>query len=343
VALHKTEEYKNRALSPAEAFLQQSDQSDSKPNRPSREAFTCEYTEDQIKAFAKPGWTTAQTIQEMRKRDIVPEGAPIRRSQKAVSTPAESIAQQAELPFWCDFQRGISNIIACSSIFGVRDKRVKRETFEKQKLFVVGRAEIEFNGVELRADDELVWLQLVHLARIHGITEWITFPPSRVLEAIGWANNNSYREILRDAIVRMASCSLMADNISTSDGVAGKLIKFVTDFEYFKPEGKKKGEIWRVKIDPAMAALYADNQFGRLDWGKYKHMGPRARRLFDYAVSHREPHPLRLETVQKLCRSDTLRMQHFRDMVQKDLAELNASGLVSEACFDENGNVKIVR
>ena len=82
-----------------------------------------------------------------------------------------------------------------------------------------------------------------------------------------------------------------------------------------------------------------------LEWLTYRDLTPIARRLYrlDYAASHQQPHPIKLETFQQLCRAETSASYKWRQQVRSACAELIEAGLLASAEVDKQDLVRLQR
>ncbi len=261
--------------------------------------------------------------------------------RKRVESKRERAFQQQErakivqLPLWREDRRAMPNEYARSAIFTIRNKREPRTSFMNQPIFVVGEGEITYTGIELRAyDDELVWLQILNMAKETPLGKWIEFTPYKVCQAIDWPLNSEYYNKLHNCLLRLKATAVALSNKRLGKG---KAISFIQEYEWEDNTGKKLPKR-RVMIHPDMAELFAGNKFTEVEWRAYLKLKPLARRLYDYAASHRKPNALLLETVKKMCASDQGKLAEKRNEKNRDrkwteqvneaLDQLGRSGLV---------------
>lgn len=234
--------------------------------------------------------------------------------------------ETAQLPLWDDSRRAMPNEYARSAIFTVRNKRVPRRSFSNHSIFVVGECVITYTGVELRAyDDELVWLEIIHLAKEFPLGGWIEFTPYQICRALGWPTNGAYYRKVHECMLRLKATAVALHNKRLGKG---KAISFVEAYEWEDVAGQRLPKS-RVQIPPDMQALFAGHQFTEVEWSEYRKLSPVARRLYDYTASHKKPHPLRLGTVRDMCASDCdNRERRWKEQVINALNELVASRLI---------------
>ena len=70
------------------------------------------------------------------------------------------------LPEWPDGQRAMPNELLRSALFTCRNRNHPRRFMKDEEIAVIGDGQVIYRGEELRQDDELVWMHLMHL-KIH--------------------------------------------------------------------------------------------------------------------------------------------------------------------------------
>lgn len=252
-------------------------------------------------------------------------------SERKRSDPLRQLnirADFGQLPLWSDSRRAMPNEYARSAIFTVRNKRVPRRTLVNQSIFVVGDCAITYTGIELRAyDDELVWLEILNLAKVSRLGAWVEFTHYQVCKALGWPINGSYYRKIHECLLRLKATAVAVHNKRLGKGRA---ISFIDAYEWENATGQKLKKC-RVCIPSDMHALFAGHQFTEVEWSAYRKLSPVARRLYDYAASHKKPHALRLETVRDMCASDSVnRIRKWMEQVIFALDELKDCGLICD-------------
>ncbi len=69
------------------------------------------------------------------------------------------------LPEWPDGQRALPNEILHSALFTCRNRKQPRMFMKDEDIAVIGDGQVVYRGEELRQDDELVWMHLMHLMK----------------------------------------------------------------------------------------------------------------------------------------------------------------------------------
>jgi len=263
--------------------------------------------------------------------------------QKAVQAQEAEEAERrkylaVQLPLWADEVRAHPNESCRAALFTVRRAR-KRKSFLDEKIFVVGDGAISYTGFELRAEnDEIVWLQILHYAKESPLGSWIEFTPYRLCQDIGWTPSGPNYKLLRDCLLRLKATALTIESKRLKGGLA---LSLIGDFLYRDEEGKPRTH-YAVQVPTEIREWFGDSNFTRLNWEVYRTLPPVARRLYDYAASHRDPYALKAETVFQLCGSDAESLENFRKVLRRAVKTLDESGLL-KVDLTRSGLVKFTR
>ena len=174
---------------------------------------------------------------------------------RAVRAGFDAPQEPQQLPLREDFFRGLPNEIARSSLFNSRNTAVKRTWHTGESLFVLGDVEVTYRGEELRQMDEMVWLQVLHLARVQPLNEWVEFLPTAMVTALGWTRGKNNYDRLRTILARLQATSLQLQSHRIQTGVSLSLIR---KFEW---KGLKS---WRVMLEPEMSVLFPEDYYSRV-------------------------------------------------------------------------------
>jgi hypothetical protein len=238
------------------------------------------------------------------------------------------------LPLWKDDDRAIANFIVRSSLFTTRKYNVKRESCEEKPLFVCGKEGMWFNGTELRAfDDEIVYAQILHYAKKQPLGEWVEFNARQVCRDIGWQENGYYAKKVRQCLMRLRT-ALLSVEIDRIGEWSGSTINLIDEFEWKDDFTQKSLPKWRVKISPVLAKWFGRNEYTKLEWDAYLRLKPIARRLYDYVASHKEPYPLKLDTLKKMCGSASKNDKKWREQIQDAIGQLEKEKLIEKGKID---------
>ena len=244
--------------------------------------------------------------------------------------------------------RVMPNDFARSGLFFVKKKGTERKTFNREKLFHLSdKVQVFYTGQELRADDdELVWLSLVHSFIKPPMGDAVKVRVADLLKDLGWANNGENYDKVRTIIARLKATAVMVKNKLTygdltriaPNGKREKIaavthaISLISDYaEYEKVNGLPTE--YEISIDKRLIFFFAGGLFSYLHWEDYKKLTPTGRRLTDYVLSHKEPHPLAVQSFLLMCGSDTANDEPKRQnaAARTVCAELVKKGIVKSA------------
>ena len=246
-------------------------------------------------------------------------------------------AEIIQLPIWSEARRGIPNDLVRGALFTVGNCRSER-TFRKGiKIATLGGVDVHYTGEELRQDDEYVFLQLVHLARLIPLGGDIQFTAHSLLKSLEWATNKPSYDRLKKTINRLTATGLEVS--SNSGGYAGSLIR---DFEWREQDGSASRK-WKVRLEPKIISLFGHVKYSQIVWEKRLKLGNLAKWLHSFYYSHANPFPMKVETIHILCGSTTKSRAKFRQMLKKSLNELLVVGFLTEALISSDDKVQVTR
>jgi hypothetical protein len=240
-----------------------------------------------------------------------------------------------QLPLWEDYLRGIPNEIARCSLFNSRNRSLKRRYLEDEQLFVMGDAQVNYRGEELRQDDEIVWLQVLHLARMQPLNEWVEFVPAAFMQALGWKSQGQKNyERLRKILSRLQATSLQFSSKRHASGVSVSLVR------RFEWRGLKA---WRVWIEGEMKSLFPEDYYSRVLWQQRLELPSGiASKLHSYYASHRDPMGIKVKNIQQLCGSMSS-IEDFKKSLVEALEHLKAVQFLNRFWIDQNDVLHVHR
>lgn len=267
--------------------------------------------------------------------------AKILELQDKHGVPAEPPKQ---LPLWQESVRALPNEILRCSLFTVRNQRSRRETFEDEDLAMIGNGSISYTGIELRQDDQDVWLAILHLAREQPLGEWVEFTPYRIKKLLGWSRSSIYTDKLRRTLQRLQATTLtLRLERFAQQGRKGATVSLVRKFQWQDEQGERLDR-WRVWLEPEIRVLFGDVHYTKLDWETRRRLqGSLSRWLHGYYASHREPLPVHVDTIRQASGARTKSLKRFRQLLREGLAELVRHGFLEDHWIDRNDNVHVRR
>ena len=218
-----------------------------------------------------------------------------RNTERALSSPAQ-------LPLWPEPMRGVPNGILRSALFGAV-KRGKRRYMEREPVAAVDGVDLIYTGPRLDQADLDVWEGALHLARLIPLGDRIEFTEKGFLKLIGRGGEGgenigkSDREWLKKTLAR-----LKANAVEVKQGpyaYGGSLVD-----EYFRDESTRR---YVLILNPRMKVMFGRDGWTQIDWSIRQALRgyPLAQWLHGFYSTHAQPYPLKVETLHKLCGSET--------------------------------------
>lgn len=206
------------------------------------------------------------------------------------------------LPDWPEGVRGAPNEILRSALFTVRNRNQARQYLKDVNVVVVGEGQIRYRGEELRQDDELVWLHLLHLAKGTALGSGVTFTPYAFLKGVGWPIKGQSYERLKTCIIRMVATAIQVSSKRLGIQVT---VSMIHRFECEDSVTRIPLKRWQIWVAPEMRLLFAEDNVTRVHWEQRKALPSGiASKLHGYWSTHQKPYPVKVETLQRLCGSE---------------------------------------
>ncbi len=187
---------------------------------------------------------------------------------------------------------------------------------------------VKFTGEQLNQADLDVWETIVHLAREQPLGTLASFTAHGLLKAMGMPTGNSQHKQLHSTLLRLTACAVEV----THEGKT-----------YFGPLIKSgaKNEITRhygVELNKGIIHLFGENQWTALDWQQRQELRgqPLAQALHAFYSSHREPYPVKLDTLQAYTGSRNRQLASFKRQVRSALNELVKVGFLLSFAFEDD-------
>jgi hypothetical protein len=199
-----------------------------------------------------------------------------------------------QLTLWAEGLRGIPNEIVRSALFTVKNRKQPRADLKRAVVAVIGEGEITYTGEELRQDDETVWLQLIHLARENGLATPFHFTPFSFCKAIEWPVTGQSYDRLDKCMTRLQATSLKIASKRLNEDLSLSMLPGY----HAKRRKDGDGGLWTVRMHDELVFLFSEFQYTRVEWQRRLSLPEgMATWLHAYYASHREPYPVRIETL----------------------------------------------
>ena len=236
------------------------------------------------------------------------------------------------LPEWPDGQRAMPNEILRSALFNCRNRNQPRMFMKDAEIAVIGDGQVIYRGEELRQDDELVWMHLMHLVKELALGECVEFTPYSFIKALGWPIKGQNYERLRTCLSRMQATALRIQSKRLQCFISISLIqKFMS-----RNDRNENLSRWQVWVGKEMQLLFDGDFLTRVTWETRRSLPDGiASKLFGYWASHRKPYPVKIGTLLKLCGSE-MSAKHFKAELKKSLDHLRGIGFLETWEFKDD-------
>jgi hypothetical protein len=224
------------------------------------------------------------------------------------------LSKDVFLPEWPESKRGTPNSFLRSALFTVSD-------YEKERPFlrdvVVASQEgvtVVYTGQQLNQVDLTLWGALVHLAKGSPLDDVCEFTAYGILKSLSLPDNGESYARLKASIDRLVECTV---TIKQGRGeFKGHLINSALIDEHTHH--------YKISLGRELIKLYSDNTCTWIDSGERLQLRKKslAQFLHGYYSSHKEPYPIKVETLHKLSGSCVKSMPSFKQTLKKALNEL---------------------
>ena len=224
-----------------------------------------------------------------RIREIGERGQKSARDRKR-----QNLLSDKQLTLWADAVRGAPNEIVRSALFTAKNRKQPRENLKRAVVAVIGEGQITYTGEELRQDDETVWLQLIHLARENGLATPFQFTPYSFCLALNWSLTGQSYDRLDKCMTRLQATSLKIVSTRLGNEISLSMLPG------FQAKRRKDGDggLWTVRMHDELVFLFSEFQYTRVEWQRRLALPVGlATWLHAYYASHREPFPVKVETL----------------------------------------------
>ena len=219
---------------------------------------------------------------EREKRDPLP-GAPLPKNV-------------VQLPLWPEPVRAVPNGFLRSALFGAIAKG-KRRYIDGEQLAALDGIEIHYTGERLDQGDLDVYESVLHAVRLQELGSQCRVTSYALLKLMGKTDTGKNRATLQTRIER-----LRANAIRMKQG-RYSFIGGLVD-EAYKDEETQE---WVIVLNPKLRALYGADQFTQIEWAVRQALDGRqlAQWLHGFYASHAKPFPMKVETLLRLCGSES--------------------------------------
>lgn len=243
---------------------------------------------------------------------VQPEAAPAR--------PAGLI----QLPLWPEPVRAVPNAVLRSALFGAV-RRGRRRYINGEDLAAVDGLTVRYKGERLDQGDLDVWESVLHAVRQQELGSRCRVTSYSLLMLLGLTDTGKNRATLHERIER-----LVANAVTIRQGprsYIGGLVAWAA-----KDDTTRE---WVIELDPRIAALFEADAFTQVEWAVRHDLAGHqlAQWLHGFYSSHADPFPLKVETLHRLCGSETGRMDHFKEKLRKALDAVSEASAAQGQAF----------
>lgn len=236
-----------------------------------------------------------------------------REKREKSTEPTKAASNVVRLPIWPESICGVPDGVLRSALFGAI-RRGRRQALEGEIIPSLANIIIRYTGWRLDQTDMDAWEALMHLCRLSPLGEKVYFSAHSLLKAIGRGTGRSQHEWLKSVFRR-----LTANAVEITVGkktYMGPLIHHCARDE--------ETGLYAVVLNPKLIALYGKNDWTQIEWTQRLALKgqPLAQWLHGFYSTHAEPHSMKVETLHRLCRSETSQMFHFRAELREALEHL---------------------
>jgi hypothetical protein len=248
------------------------------------------------------------------------------------SALARNESKEIRLPEWPDSKRGTPNSFLRSALFTSADCKKERIHLNETILASQDGISIIYTGPQLNQEDLTLWETLVHLAKeqpLGFVCDFTAYEILKILELpIG---GDGYKRLEKD-IMRLAKPLV---TIKHGDRhFSGHLIESAAIDE--------KTQHYKIELGKGLIKLYSESTWIDVDQRLQLRRKSLAQFLHGYYSSHKNPYPVKVETLHKLSGSNIKELKNFRPKLKAAHEELIKIEFI-ESYSIENDLVSIIK
>ena len=217
------------------------------------------------------------------------------RGKSGVQVQEESLPK-VQLPLWPESVRAVPNGFLRSALFGAIAKG-RRRYIDGEQLAAVDGIEIRYTGQRLDQGDLDVWESVLHAVRLQEMGSQCRVTSYALLKLMGLTDTGKNRVTLNKRITRLVASALTVKQGRYS--YIGSLIAGAAKDE--------ETQEWVIELDAKLRPLFAADQFTQVEWAVRHALNgkPLAQWLHGFYASHAKPFPMKVETLLRLCGSES--------------------------------------
>lgn len=233
------------------------------------------------------------------------------------------IIPQEIYPFpqhWPNATIGIPNSMLRSSLFGVCANGKEKRLF-KSEIAAQG-VDMYYQGQQLSQADLDVWLLLIKMSKEQGgMGSRIPFNHSSMLKRLGKNTGGSNGKTLSDAIDRLSSGFIVMK--SERWKFRGHLVESVFTLIDEKAASEDDKNKQFIRINPELQDLFMSGEMAYIEIADRNKLSSQLSKwLYCFYITHRDPFPMKVETIKSLSGSQIKDGNEFIRKLKKSFAEL---------------------
>ena len=266
--------------------------------------------------MADTDYTKTNPVKKRTAEEIMQRGkarAAEIQSRISAEKPASAAPARVKLPLWPDSVCAIPNGFLRSALFGaIRKGQKNRRYINDELLASLDGIEVRYKGEQLDQGDLSVWATVLHAVRLQELGTQCRITSYALLKMMGKTDTGKNRQTLYSRIMR-----LRANAVAIKQGKHTYIGGFIACAA--KDEDTQE---WVIEIDPKIKSLFEPDQFTQIDWIiRHSLDGQQlAQWLHGFYASHANPFPYKIETIHKLCGSESTSISDFKKDVKRNLS-----------------------
>jgi hypothetical protein len=248
-----------------------------------------------------------------------------------------------QLPIWPQNLRGLPNAFARSALFNVANARKgERANLKRRAIAALKGITITYTGEELRQDDEDVFLQILHIARMHPLGTVVQFTANSMIQELGWSRGGASWKRLVDCLDRLKASAVAVTVETRPDARQNYTGSLIRSFRWKEDSRDSPLRQWEVLLEKEIISLFGPATYSRLDWKLRLKLPPLAKWLHSFYITHQQPFPYSVAKLHELCGSEVTELRKFRYKLRIELERLVDRGFFHSARIDARSDTVIV-
>ena len=203
-----------------------------------------------------------------------------------------------------------------SALFGVVKHATGRLALQSVEIASLSNVKITYTGVALSQNDLDVFLSILYLARDNILGTIVSFNASDILRALNLVTKGDNVAFVDSSIERIMSAVITVKSGSKRK-YRGHLI------EKSLSQNKVNDCAYVITLNRELINLFEYDSYTLLSASIRSQLnGQLSKWLYAFYESHKQPHPMFVDTIRSLCGSTTKDLWRFRQQLRIALAEL---------------------